>query len=267
MAAGSSSTAVADVLATGSVSTVSDAEGAGADAALASGSGLFGAEVVVGLGAAVDAPTAAAESAGAAGAAGVRVARKLPTPMTTTAARAAHRSRPSRFFIGGAYESGGWDGVAGGDAWVQIAPGRPDAMTVVGDWDGDGRDQLARFEPGFPRFLLDLDGDGAWRGVAGGDRRVDFPPADPPSLAEPFADDFDGAPGDGVGLGDDWRLLADLDEDGAFEDEAGGDLHLQLVIPLAFTVACLRHAAYAAFPRLAPTSADRSGPVRGDERA
>jgi TRAP-type C4-dicarboxylate transport system permease small subunit len=41
----------------------------------------------------------------------------------------------------------------------------------------------------------------------------------------------------------------------------------QLVIPLAFTVACLRHAAYAAFPRQAPTSADPPGPVRGDERA
>jgi len=127
-----------------------------------------------------------------------------------------------------ANESLGWDGVAGGDAVASLAPGVPDAVTLVGDWDGDGRDQLGRYDPASGRFLLDANGNGRWDGAAGGDRRVDFPPLADPPAAEPFAADFDGAPGDGVGQAGRGRVTADLDEDGVFAGARGGDLDLQL---------------------------------------
>lgn len=131
-----------------------------------------------------------------------------------------------------ANETLAWEGVAGGDEAPLLAPGRPDAQTVVGDWDGDGRDQLGRYEAALGRFLLDANGDGRWDGVAGGDRRVAFfasgaPPSRVPS--EPFVGDFDGARGDGVGLVASGRVRADLDENGRFEGGPGSERDLWAV--------------------------------------
>jgi len=133
-----------------------------------------------------------------------------------------------------ANESLGWDGRAGGDEVTVVAPGRPEGMYVVGDWDGDGRDQLGRYEAALGRFLLDADGNGRWDGAAGGDRRVDFAVTNvfPVTGLEPFVADFDGAPGDGVGLGTLWRVMADLDEDGVFAGAAGGDLDLWIALTM-----------------------------------
>jgi hypothetical protein len=120
-----------------------------------------------------------------------------------------------------------WEGRAGGDGNALFAPSIPDAVFVAGDWTGDGRDQLARFEPALGRFLLDANGNGAWDGVAGGDDRVDFPPLGAIQLTdvEPFVDDFDGLPGDGVGQAiSGVRAMADFDEDRVFRGNAGGDL-------------------------------------------
>ena len=120
-----------------------------------------------------------------------------------------------------------WEGRAGGDVNALFAPSLGDAPFVAGDWAGDGRTRLARFEPALGRFLLDANGDGAWDGVGGGDDRVDFTPLPvrPPSAVEPFVADFDGLPGDGVGqaFADD-RVMADLDEDRVFRGAADGDL-------------------------------------------
>lgn len=113
-----------------------------------------------------------------------------------------------------------WEGLAGGDVNALFAPSVVDAGFVAGDWTGDGRDQLARYEPALGRFLLDLDGNGAWGGVAGGDGRVDFPALG--TAAEPFVDDFDGLPGDGVGQAiANSRAMADLDENRRFEPQSG----------------------------------------------
>lgn len=120
-----------------------------------------------------------------------------------------------------------WEGVAGGDGNALFAPSITDAVFVAGDWTGDGRDQLARFEPALGRFLLDANGNGAWDGIAGGDDRVDFPPLGAIRLAdvEPFVGDFDGLPGDGAGQAiRNSRAMADLDEDRVFRGAAGGDL-------------------------------------------
>ena len=35
-------------------------------------------------------------------------------------------------------------------------------MAIVGDWNGDGRDELGVYRPGTRRFYLDFDGNGVW---------------------------------------------------------------------------------------------------------
>jgi len=152
-----------------------------------------------------------------------------------------------------ANESLGWEGVAGGDAVAILAPGLADDATIlVGDWDGDGRDQLGRYQPASGRFLLDANGNGRWDGAAGGDRRVDFPLL--AGVAEPFAADFDGAPGDGVGQAGRDRVTADLDEDGVFAGAAGGDLDLWLAFPAQAPCSCVELP-----PRPAPDGGGATG--------
>jgi hypothetical protein len=130
-----------------------------------------------------------------------------------------------------ANESFAWEGRPGGDEVALVAPGRPDAAYVVGDWDGDGRDQLGRYEPTLLRFLLDADGNGRWDGAAAGDRRVEFVMGNvfPRTAFAPFVADFDGSPGDGVGVSAIGHVMADLDEDGVFRGAAGGDLDFRIL--------------------------------------
>jgi hypothetical protein len=139
-----------------------------------------------------------------------------------------------RFYID-ANEDGVWSGAAGGDiqSWVS-------GEVLVGDWDGDGDDELGqylrparRFPPGsFPpeldRFLLD-DGDGVWQGPPT-DRSVVIASV-PLCPGTPIAFDWDPArPGDGVGkswgrtLEPDFGYALDLDEDGVWRGNPGGDL-------------------------------------------
>lgn len=134
-----------------------------------------------------------------------------------------------------ANEDGVWSGAAGGDvqAWVS-------GDLVVGDWDGDAKDELGqylrpptRFPPGtFPpqqdRFLLD-DGDGLWQGPPT-DRSVVIASV-PLCPGRPIAFDWDLArPGDGVGkvwgrsLDPEFGYALDLDEDGVWRGNPGGDL-------------------------------------------
>ena len=59
-----------------------------------------------------------------------------------------------------------WDGVGGGDV-VQRLGGIPGDSPVVGDWNGDGYDEIGLHRKN--KFLLDQNGNGRWEGVAGGD--------------------------------------------------------------------------------------------------
>jgi hypothetical protein len=67
--------------------------------------------------------------------------------------------------------NGVWDGRAGGD--VNFRFNAPGTLPVVGDWDGDGTDNVGKYFN--RRFYLDFDGDGRWDGPAGGDVRYVFP--------------------------------------------------------------------------------------------
>jgi len=64
--------------------------------------------------------------------------------------------------------NGVWNNFAGGDAVYRF--GNPGDVPIVGDWDGDGNDNI-----GFHRgnqFYLDVNGNGKWDNFAGGDVRV-----------------------------------------------------------------------------------------------
>jgi hypothetical protein len=119
-----------------------------------------------------------------------------------------------------ANENGRWDGVAGGDRNTRFAPGNWFGTPLVGDWNGDGREDFGLYQP-YLRFLLDLDGDGRWSGAAGGDRLI---PEALPCGAQGFAADWDvDRPGASVGSVQGSRALGgvgwalDLDEDGRFD--------------------------------------------------
>lgn len=77
-----------------------------------------------------------------------------------------------------------WDGNAGGDRNTDFAPSFGAGTPVVGDWNGDGADEIGVYMPGGePRFLLDATGNGVWNGKAGGDRNGNFPAVGSPLIA------------------------------------------------------------------------------------
>jgi hypothetical protein len=63
-----------------------------------------------------------------------------------------------------------WDGPAGGDGLFSygIVGDRP----VVGDWNGDGFDDLGVVRQG--KWYLDQNGNHMWNGIAGGDQVISF---------------------------------------------------------------------------------------------
>ena len=75
---------------------------------------------------------------------------------------------------------------------------------IVGDWNGDGIDQIAVFRGG--KWLLDADGDGRWTAA---DERADFGR----SGDEPIVGDFNGDEIDEIGIvrGDVWIIDTDGD--------------------------------------------------------
>ena len=83
-------------------------------------------------------------------------------------------------------------------------PGVP----LVGDWNGDGFDDVGKQVGTW--YRVDLDGDGVWEGNAGGDRNLDFAPSFGPGV--PLAGDWNGDGKDEIGtyLADGYQLLLDL---------------------------------------------------------
>jgi len=58
-----------------------------------------------------------------------------------------------------------WDGVSGGDIYAVF--GQAGDTPVVGDWNGDGKDDIGTFNAGL--WSLDQNGNFAWNGANGGD--------------------------------------------------------------------------------------------------
>jgi hypothetical protein len=132
--------------------------------------------------------------------------------------------------------NGLWDGAAGGDALVTIAPALGPGEPLVGDWNGDGADGVGKRIGS--RFLLDANENGLWDGAAGGDRNTAFAPGQPAD-ADALVADWDGDGSDDIGLhapgsqalGEGDRFLLDGNGDGLWSGRAAGD-GLVLLVPL-----------------------------------
>ena len=65
---------------------------------------------------------------------------------------------------------------------------------LVGDWDGDGDDQIGSWNAGI--FYLDQNSNGVWDGIGGGDRQIAFGL----STDIPLAGDWNGDGDDDIGV-------------------------------------------------------------------
>lgn len=61
-----------------------------------------------------------------------------------------------------------WDGTLLGDT-LTPAFGLATDLPVIGDWNGDGTDDVGVWRPSIQRFLLDTNGNDRWDGTLGGD--------------------------------------------------------------------------------------------------
>lgn len=102
-----------------------------------------------------------------------------------------------------------------------FASGRPDGVWLWGDWNGDGSEDVGKYVPALDAFLLDADGDGLWRGVAGGDRVVMV--ASAAGAGQPLVGDWNGDGADGVGKRTNTSVLLDANENGRWDGHTGGD--------------------------------------------
>ncbi len=135
--------------------------------------------------------------------------------------------RPSskRFYLD-ANGSGRWNGTSGGDIvtapwnWVTASE-----IPVVGDWDGDGDDEVGFWRPSTKRFYLDANGSGSWNGPSGGD--IVTSPWNWVTASEiPVIGDWDGDGDDDVGF---WRpstkrFYLDANGNGRWNGPSGGDV-------------------------------------------
>jgi hypothetical protein len=153
---------------------------------------------------------------------GQREARWLYGDWNGDGVRAVGKYVPSLdAFLLDANGTGLWDGVAGGDRQVRVAVAAGPGEPLVGDWNGDGIDDVGKTVGS--RAYLDANGSGRWEGRAGGDVNALFAPSlgDAPFAAGDWA-------GDGrarlarlaPALG---RFLLDANGDGAWDGVGGGD--------------------------------------------
>lgn len=117
---------------------------------------------------------------------------------------------------------GEWDGV-GVDR--RLGPfGNPRDQPIIGDWDGDGDDEVGVFRPRNNIFYLDRNGDGAWDGTTVDERRGPF--GSMKDLGEvgdrPIIGDWDEDGDDEIGIYhgfqfDEPNFRLDLDGNGQFD--------------------------------------------------
>jgi hypothetical protein len=91
----------------------------------------------------------------------------------------------------------------------------------VGDWDGDGDDDIGAFRLSDGTFYLDLSGNGVWDGAAGGDLSVNF--AAFLGIGTPVVCDWDGDGDDDIGKVVGTTFAIDLNGNNAWNGNAGGD--------------------------------------------
>lgn len=110
-----------------------------------------------------------------------------------------------------------WDGVAGGDG-VQRFGGAPGDEPIIGDWNGDGYDDVGVHRRN--RFLLDQNGNGRWDGLANGDVIYVFGAA----TDTPIIGDWNGDGRDDIGVHRHNKFFLDTNGNGRWDGTGeGGD--------------------------------------------
>jgi hypothetical protein len=113
-----------------------------------------------------------------------------------------------------------WNGTAGGDRVTNFAAGFGAGTPVIGDWDGDGDDEIGVFAGN--SYLLDVNGNGIYNGPAGGDVNSSFAAGVAPG-GTPFACDLDGDGNDDIGKVLGTTFYVDLNGNTIWDGNAGGD--------------------------------------------
>lgn len=121
--------------------------------------------------------------------------------------------RPSKqWFMLDANANDRWDGPTGGD--IRITFGAPGDVPVVGDWDGDGTDDIGVWRPGNRRFILDSNGS---QSLDAGDLQAGFGQ----STDLPLAGDWNGDGADEIGVWRPGNRRFILDSNGSFVRDKG----------------------------------------------
>ncbi len=111
-----------------------------------------------------------------------------------------------------------WDGPGGGDA-VYGMGGKPTDTPIVGDWNGDGFDDIGLHRNN--KFLLDANGNGRWDGLAAGDVIQAFGAA----TDTPIIGDFNGDGRDNIGVHRRDKFFLDTNGNGRWDGTgADGDM-------------------------------------------
>lgn len=118
-----------------------------------------------------------------------------------------------------------WDGIAGGDRQFFFAPGRGMQTALGGDWGINGNDAWGIYDGSADEYLLDLNDNGVFDGNSGGDRF--FALAGDAGPGTPFSGDFNGGGADGTGklVGPSNNFIMDINANGIWEGNAGGDFN------------------------------------------
>ncbi len=132
-------------------------------------------------------------------------------------------SRESQFFYLDTTENGAWDKVSGGDMIYDFGQRvlRNVATPIVGDWDGDGNDEMGLYNNGY--FYLDTTGNGSWDRVSGGDTIRFLNIGGDLSVPVPIIGDWDGNGTDDVGLYNNGLFYLDTTGNGVWDRVSGGD--------------------------------------------
>ncbi|MCA9094360.1 MAG: VCBS repeat-containing protein [Planctomycetaceae bacterium] len=115
-----------------------------------------------------------------------------------------------------------WDGTSGGDSLISF--GNASDRPIVGDWNGDGTDDVGVYRDvgNAGRFYLDLNGDGTWSGPATDATFVFGIAGD-----NPVAGDWDGDGDDDIGVVRNGRWYLDQNGNHVWNGAAGGDKTFQ----------------------------------------
>jgi hypothetical protein len=94
-------------------------------------------------------------------------------------------------------------------------------LPIIGDFNGDGYDEIGVYRPSNSKFYIDLNGSGRWEGPAGGDIAYKFGVA---GVDTPIIGDWDGDGIDNIGVHRRKNFFLDANGNGRWDKASGGDL-------------------------------------------